>query len=148
MGLAPWGALGGGAFKTEEQRKQQEGRKVKPSESEIKISQVLESIAKRKDTALTSVALAYVMHKTPYVFPIVGGRTKDHLKGNIEALKIHLSKEDLKEVDEAVPFDLGFPTAFLYRGGDPDVPQAVWLLAMAGTFDYLPVPQPITPNEN
>lgn len=147
MGIAPWGALGGGAFKTEEQRKLQEGRKVQPNEGDVKISQVLEAVAKRKDSALTSIALAYVMHKTPHVFPIVGGRTKEHLKGNIDALKIHLSKEDIKEIDEAVPFDLGFPSSFLYRGGDPGIPQAVWLLAMAGTFDYLPLQQPITPAE-
>ncbi len=75
MALAPWGSLGGGNFKTEEQRKKLEGRQVKPSEDQIKISNVLEAIAKRKSTIITSVALAYVMHKAPYVFPIVGGRT-------------------------------------------------------------------------
>ncbi|KAJ4149405.1 hypothetical protein NW754_000845 [Fusarium falciforme] len=81
MGIAPWGALGGGKFKTEEQRKAQEGRKVEASQGEIKTSQVLESIADRKNSLITSVALAYVMHKTPYVFPIVGGRKVEHLRG-------------------------------------------------------------------
>lgn len=149
MGIAPWGALGGGSFKTEEQRKNQEGRKVQPSEQDIKISKVLESIADRKKTAITSIALAYVMHKTTHVFPIVGGRTIDHLKGNIEALKVRLSKEDIKEIDGAVPFELGFPHSFLYMGvEDPQsVPQDVWLLRMGGTYDYLPLQQPITPSE-
>lgn len=144
MGLAPWGALGGGAFKTEEQRKKQEGRKVQASEEQIKISRVLEGIAKRKSTEITSIALAYVMHKTPYVFPIVGGRTVDHLKGNIAALKITLSKEDIKEIDEAVPFDMGFPHVFLHQP-DSTSPQDVWLLKMAATFDYVEDKQPITP---
>lgn len=89
MALAPWGALGGGSFKTEAQRQSQEGRKVQVSESQIKISKVLESIAKRKNTIITSVALAYVMHKSPYVFPIVGGRTVDHLKQNIEVSSMY-----------------------------------------------------------
>ncbi|CRK14514.1 hypothetical protein BN1723_017395, partial [Verticillium longisporum] len=44
MGLAPWGALGGGTFKTEEQRKSQEGRKTEASEAQIKTSQALEKI--------------------------------------------------------------------------------------------------------
>ncbi|MES2481469.1 MAG: aldo/keto reductase, partial [Pseudomonadota bacterium] len=39
-----------------------------------------EAIAKKKNTQITSVALAYVMHKAPHVFPIVGGRTVGHLK--------------------------------------------------------------------
>lgn len=137
MGLAPWGALGGGKFKTDEQRKSQEGRKVQASEAEVKVSQVLESIANRKDTAITSVALAYVMHKTPYVFPIVGGRKVEHLKGNIKALSLTLSDEDIKEIEEAVPFDTGFPHNFLYRPGDTAGSQNVWLLNMAGTFDYV-----------
>ncbi|KAG8168161.1 hypothetical protein KVR01_003850 [Diaporthe batatas] len=148
MGLAPWGALGGGAFKTEKQRNSQEGRKVQATEEQIKVSGVLEKIANRKNTAITSVALAYVMHKTPYVFPIVGGRTIDHLKGNVEALKLHLSREDMKEIEGAVPFDHGFPTTFLYQGKSVDHPGEVWLLGMGGTFDYVPLQEPITPAEN
>ncbi|KKY31960.1 putative norsolorinic acid reductase [Diaporthe ampelina] len=148
MGLAPWGALGGGSFKTEEQRKSQEGRKVQVTEQQIKISGVLEQIANRKNTAITSVALAYVMHKTPYVFPIVGGRTTNHLKANIEALKLHLSHEDLKEIEGAVPFDPGFPNTFFYQGQTVDHPGEVWLLGMAGKFDYVPLQEAITPAEN
>jgi aryl-alcohol dehydrogenase-like predicted oxidoreductase len=109
MGLAPWGALGGGAFKTDEQRKSEEGRKVPASENQIKVSKALEAIAHRKGTIITSVALAYVLHKAPYVFPIVGGRSVDHLKANIAALSLELSEEDINEIDGAVPFDIGFP---------------------------------------
>lgn len=72
MGFAPWGALGGGKFKTDEQRKAAEGRSTQftgTPENSVKVSKVLESIAKKKDTLLTSVALAYVMHKAPYTFP-------------------------------------------------------------------------------
>lgn len=54
------------------------------------------------------------MHKTPYVFPIVGGRKVSHLKGNIEALGIELSKEDIEEIESAVQFDVGFPLNMMY----------------------------------
>lgn len=142
MGLAPWGALGGGKFKTEEQRKKNEGRSYPPSEIEIRVSKALESVAKRKDTIITSVAQAYVMHKTPHVFPIVGGRTLDHLKANIEALSLSLSEDDIKEIESAVPFDIGFPLNFMYRG-DAKHPGEVWLLNMGGTTDYVPEQVPI-----
>lgn len=137
MGIAPWGALGGGKFKTEEQRKAMEGRQVEASEIEIKASKVLEAIATRKDTIITSVALAYVMHKTPYVFPIVGGRKLDHIKGNIEALTLELTEEDIQEIDNAVEFSLGFPHNFLYRPGQTSGNQDIWLLKMGGHFDYV-----------
>ncbi|KAJ3529942.1 hypothetical protein NM208_g9543 [Fusarium decemcellulare] len=145
MGIAPWGALGGGKFKSEEQRNAQEGRKVEASERDIKTSKVLESIANRKNSLITSIALAYVMHKTPYVFPIVGGRKVDHLKGNIEALTLELTEEDIQEIDGAVEFDPGFPHNFLHRTGQPIGGQDVWLLQMGGTFDNVPQSKPISP---
>ena len=37
-----------------------------------------------------SVALAYVMHKTPNVFPITGGRKTEHLLANIEVRSFSL----------------------------------------------------------
>ena len=147
MALAPWGSLGGGNFKTEEQRKAQEGRKVKPTEDQIKISNALEAVAKRRNTIITSVAMAYVMHKTPYVFPIVGGRTIDHLKQNIEALALELTQEDIDEIEGAVPFDIGFPNNFYYGEKMAAHPNEVWILGMSGTFDYVPIPKPIAPKK-
>jgi len=142
MGLAPWGALGGGAFKSEEQRKTGEGRSRPPSEAAVKISGVLEKLAKGKGTEITSIALAYVMQKTPYVFPIVGGRKIGHLKGNIEALSLELSEEDIKEIEGAVPFDIGFPmNAF------GDRPEALWLMNMAGRFDYVQSSKALPPHK-
>jgi aryl-alcohol dehydrogenase-like predicted oxidoreductase len=145
MALAPWGALGGGAFKTEAQRQaaERDGRAVPPTESDVKVSRALEAVAARKGgVPITSVALAYVRSKAPYVFPIVGGRTVEHLKGNIEALKLKLSEEDIREIEAAVPFDLGFPLNFLWGQTVPETPGTVRLLAMGGTTDYVPEPKP------
>jgi aryl-alcohol dehydrogenase-like predicted oxidoreductase len=61
------------------------------------------------------VAIAYLLHKTPYVFPIVGGRKVEHLKQNIQALDISLSPEQIHRIDDAKPFDLGFPHTAVVR---------------------------------
>lgn len=138
MGLAPWGALGGGNFKSEEQRQSGEGRKWPATEAQMKVSKVLESMAKRKNTEITSVALAYVMHKAPYVFPIVGGRRVDHLKGNIAALGLELSDGEIEEIEGAMPFDLGFPLNFLSRKPTGTKgPGDIWLLAISGHIDFV-----------
>ena len=55
-------------------------------------------------------------HKYPYCYPIVGGRKIEHLKGNIEALSIKLSPEEIEEIEDAAPFDVGFPMNFLFMG--------------------------------
>ena len=149
MAMAPWGTLGGGAFKTKEQRKaieekaQKEGRNIEISPSTIKVAEVLEKVAERKKTLLTSVALAYVMHKTPYVFPIIGGRNIEHLKGNIEALTLKLTDEDIKEIESAKVFDRGFPASQFGHSAD-----TMWLTNMGGFCEYVPEKKPILPKGN
>ena len=56
-----------------------------------------------------TVAIAYVMQKVPYVFPIIGGRKVEHLYSNLEALDIVLTEEHFKKIENVVPFDVGFP---------------------------------------
>ncbi len=140
MGLAPWGALGGGNFKTDELRKGQEGRKMgEASPAAIKISKVLERIANNHKVEITSVALAYVMQKTPYVFPIVGGRKLEHLKGNIAGLSLDLSETDMKDIEEANSFDIGFPMNFL-GGPSQSFPPPFSLLPLVPRVVVFQVP--------
>jgi diketogulonate reductase-like aldo/keto reductase len=142
MGLAPWGALGGGNFKTKEQFKSEDRRTFWPqSDNQEKLSEVLEGIANKRGTIMTSVALAYVMHKTPYVFPICGCRKLSYLKANIEALGLKLTDEEIGEIEDAVPFDVGFPMNFATGGkkiGNREVgPGDVGLNTMYGRFDWV-----------
>ena len=139
MALAPWGALGGGKFKSEQQRKANEGRQLgDASEKDIKVSAALENVAKRKGSLITSVALAYVMHKSHNVFPIVGGRNIEHLKSNIEALKLKLTDEDIKEIEGAVPFDYGFPLSMLFHGEMTGKTKDIFLVKANAHLDILP----------
>ena len=50
------------------------------------------------------------MQKTPYVFPIIGGRKVEHLLANLDALRITLTPEHIKYLESILPFDPGFPT--------------------------------------
>ena len=58
---------------------------------------------------LKIVALAYVMQKTPYVFPIVGARKVEHLLSNLEGLSVSLSEKQVAYLESVVPFTHGFP---------------------------------------
>ncbi|EAW17164.1 norsolorinic acid reductase [Aspergillus fischeri NRRL 181] len=120
MAIAPWASVGQGKFKSADARKAAahagSGRAAEPSEREIRVSEVLEAVADRKNTTLHAVSLAYILHKAPYVYPIVGQRKVEHLVANIQALSIALSKEDMDEIDTAVPFDAGFPNTFMFCG--------------------------------
>ncbi|KAH7130379.1 aryl-alcohol dehydrogenase-like protein [Dendryphion nanum] len=145
MALAPWGSLGGGNFTTEEKRKANDkGRNMRPpTETQIKVSKKLEEIANTKNTQITSVALAYVRHKAPYVFPIVGGRNVKHLQGNIEALGLELSDEEVDAIDAESNFEIGFPMSFLFeftgkKYSTRMTSSDVGLLQFAGKLDSVP----------
>lgn len=142
MGLAPWAALGGGVFKTTAQREElaksgNPGRQTEPRDIDVAVSKVLEKVAARHKTVITSIALAYVMHKAPYVYPIVGGRKVEHLQENIDALAIQLSKEDIEEIEGAYEFDIGFPMSFLFRGQVQEAhPSGSVFMNSAARIDY------------
>ncbi|KAJ5919575.1 hypothetical protein N7454_009410 [Penicillium verhagenii] len=148
MGVVPWGTLGQGRFQTEKSYKEREqnnpGRKGRPpTENEKLVAKVLDEIATQKGTDLTSVALAYVRQKAPYVFPIVGGRKVEHLKGNIAALELSLTVEEVAHIESAYKFDHGFPHTFLsgslFDGSTsrtPNGPGDVWLTNLMGNFDW------------
>ena len=156
MALAPWGALGGGKFKSKEVRdsvnkgETHEGRAAagKGDTNADKISDVLQEIAQEKGSIMTSVALAYVMHKAPYVFPIVGGRKVDHLKGNIEALGLDLEEKHIEKIETAIDFDPGFPATMLGRGRNgAQFPKDNWLAMMGGETDHVEPLKPIKPQK-
>ena len=120
LALAPWEVLAAGKLRTdaEEQRRIRSGENGRTlfqdtwlrNENEKKVVAALEKVAKEVGTEhITAVAIAYVMQKTPYVFPVIGGRKVEHLHANIEALKISLSQEQIEYLESIVPFDPGFP---------------------------------------
>ncbi|KAF9237344.1 NADP-dependent oxidoreductase domain-containing protein [Melanogaster broomeanus] len=127
MALAPWNVLAGGKLRTdeEEERRRQTGEKGRTvfnpawerNEHERAMSAGLEKVAKEIGAKhITAVAIAYVMQKAPYVFPIVGGRKVEQLEANLEALEIVLTPEHIKYLENIVPFDPGFPTNMIGDG--------------------------------
>ncbi|KAF9241186.1 NADP-dependent oxidoreductase domain-containing protein [Melanogaster broomeanus] len=153
MALAPWNVLAGGKLRTdaEEERRRKTGEKGRtlmdsnwertPVEREMSLA--LEKVAKEVGTEhITAVAIAYLMQKTPYVFPIVGGRKVEHLQGNLVALSITLTPEHIKYLDSVLPFDSGFPHNFIGDGTDNS-----FLAKSTAYLEKQPRPTPIKPSD-
>ncbi|KIJ64642.1 hypothetical protein HYDPIDRAFT_175568 [Hydnomerulius pinastri MD-312] len=154
LALAPWNVLASGKFRTdeEERRRRETGEKGREmmgtgwerNENEKKMSKALEKVAKEVGAGqITAVAIAYLMQKTPYVFPIIGGRKVEHLHGNLEALEISLTVEQVRYLESVLPFEAGFPATMIGDGTAPNM-----LLASAGHFARVPLLQPIRPSKN
>lgn len=148
MALLPWDVLGSGKFqsKTQIEARQAQGEAFRStvtvgktilsgklqSDEEERISEALEKVSLEigNDATVQQVALAYVMHKTRNVFPIVGGRKVEHLKDNIKALSIRLTKEQMKDLEGASEFEVGFPQNII--GDDPreqDEPSQIMIIS-------------------
>ncbi|KAF7291813.1 Aldo-ket-red domain-containing protein [Mycena chlorophos] len=154
LALAPWDVLAAGKFRTdaEEQARRDSGEKGRTAfdpnwernENEIKVSHALEKVAGEVGAkSIQAVAIAYVMHKAPYVFPIIGGRKIEHLLANVEALDIALSPEQIAFLEGTLPFDVGFPGVFI---GDGTSQQ--FLSISAGIFVPQPRLQPLRPTRD
>ncbi|KAF9557285.1 aryl-alcohol dehydrogenase [Agrocybe pediades] len=155
LAIAPWNVLSAGRIRSdEEERKRREtGEKGRPglmspgwerTEAERKVCLVLEEIAPKVGTKhITAVAIAYVLHKVPYMFPIIGGRKVEHLLANIEALSIRLNDEQLAAIEASLPFDKGFPANQMGEYG-----QYPFLLTMLTHFDPQPLLRPVLPSGN
>lgn len=106
------------------------------------------------------VAIAYHLQKTPYVFPILGGRKIENLHKNIEALQITLSQEQITFLESALPFDAGFPNWLIVsppsyscelfltavsskKQGEGTGPHRI--MASSAEIDFWPKAQPIHP---
>lgn len=153
MALAPWDAIGGGKFQTEKalRERQERGdgslRKMMgsdaQSEDEIRMSPALAKVAAEHGIeSVTAIALAYVLAKVPYVFPLIGGRRVEYLYDNIQALSIRLSEEQIRFLESVKPLDVGYPQNML--GEEPGITGHEGMaLAPAGKIAFVRYPRAI-----
>ena len=72
----------------------------------LEIVHHVESIAKRKKCTAAQVALAWMLAQGDDIIPIPGTKRCRYLEENAAAVKIHLTAEELKEIDEKLPLGI------------------------------------------
>lgn len=75
-------------------------------EENYEIVKQLEEIAKEKKCTSAQLALAWVLHQWDGIVPIPGTKKIKYLEENVAALKIKLSAEELKRINDAVPLGI------------------------------------------
>ncbi|KAI0264246.1 NADP-dependent oxidoreductase domain-containing protein [Gloeopeniophorella convolvens] len=155
LALAPWGVLAAGKLRTdaEEARRRESGEggrmsvldpKWERTEEERKMCLILEEVAKEVGTeSITAVAIAYHLTKTPYVFPIIGGRKVEQLRENLQALDISFTPEHIQKIENATKFDIGFPFNFFGTGLEEP-----FMIRAAAHTDRVPLQQAVRPSKD
>ena len=97
------GGLLGGAL-----QKASEGRRSSPDQQK-QIEQLrphlerYEALCRDLGTEPADVALAWLLHQPSVTAPIIGPRTQEQLDGALRALDVHLTSEQLAQLDEIFP---------------------------------------------
>ncbi len=66
------------------------------------IVDLLKRFAAKKDATPSQIALAWLLAQKPWIVPIPGTRSPNHLKENLQAVDVQLTAADLREIDTAL----------------------------------------------
>lgn len=69
----------------------------------LKLVEKVQSIAESKGCSPAQIALAWVLSKGDNIIPIPGTKRRSYLEENIKSFQIHLTENELKEMEEAFP---------------------------------------------
>jgi aryl-alcohol dehydrogenase-like predicted oxidoreductase len=79
------------------------------------IIDAVRAVAEERDQNPAAVSLAWLLHKPMVSSVIFGARNLEQLDANLKAAELELSEADMKRLDEASAFDLGYPYEFMDR---------------------------------
>ncbi len=126
IGLLPWSPLAGG-FLSGKYRKDQAppaGARLErwrerlegfDNERNWRILDALQSVARESDSTVARVALAWLLARPTVSSVVFGARSVAQLEDNVKASELKLGSEQMKQLDEASAYELGYPYEFLAR---------------------------------
>ncbi len=113
IGFVPYSPLGRGflcgELRTYDDLPEDDVRRLQPRFSRDNFQKNLDLVAKvrqlaaKKGATPSQFALAWVMSQGEDIVPIPGTKRRNYLEENVAAASLHLSKEDLAELDEIFP---------------------------------------------
>ena len=134
LAVTPWAVIGGGILSGKyNKNKNEEGRAqlhktLKPEN--LKVADKVIEIAKGVGCTPVQVAINWVRQQPGVIIPIIGAKTENQLKENIDCLKFNLNEEQINTLNEASKIDLGFPHNFLSSDN-------IRNLVFGGTYDKI-----------
>nr|WP_236065313.1 aldo/keto reductase [Reticulibacter mediterranei] len=118
LGVLPWGPLKGGILSGKYTRENHQttprhrGTSIELTDRDYTIIDQLQKIASELNTAVPTVALAWVQSQPGVTSTIIGARTMEHLEANLKALDVHLTPEQIATLNAASRPVLNFPAEF------------------------------------
>jgi aryl-alcohol dehydrogenase-like predicted oxidoreductase len=126
LGILPWSPLAGGFLtgKYEKGQSAPEGTRLEKwrdryqgfdTDRNWQIIDEVRAVARELEATPAQIALAWLLAKPVVSSVIFGARTEKQLDDNLKAASIRLSSDQLRRLDEASAFPLGYPYDFMQR---------------------------------
>ena len=124
LGILPWSPLASGFLSGKYAKDQPPPAGVRlekwkerfadyDSERGWRTIDAVKAIAKEKETTPSAISLAWLLAKPAVTSVIFGARSLEQLDDNLAAADVKLTDEDVKRLDDASAFKLGYPYEFL-----------------------------------
>ncbi len=126
MGLMVWSPLAGGLLSgkykrngeaTEGSRRTSFDFPPVNKEKAFDIIDVLEPMAKEKETSLAQLSLAWLLHQPAVTSIIIGANKPAQLEDNLKATEVKFTEAELKKLDEVSKLSSEYPGWMLERQG-------------------------------
>jgi aryl-alcohol dehydrogenase-like predicted oxidoreductase len=115
ISVTAWGLLGGGVLTGKYRAEDVEKRYENASEKGMEIGDKIVKISAQLGRSPSQVAINWVRQQDrAQIIPILGVRTLEQLKDNLEVLDFELSEDQMQEITEFSDFKVGFPRSFLH----------------------------------
>lgn len=126
LGILPWSPLAGGFLSGKYQRSAPLPPGSRLTEKKERYARfdnercwraldAVKAVAGELSATPAAVALAWLLHKPQVTSAIFGARDVAQLESNVKATELSLSPEQLKRLDDASAFELGYPYGFLWN---------------------------------
>lgn len=103
--VTAWSPLAGGVLS--------DGRDRATTPRERAAVAAVAAVADSVGVTASQVALAWTRHHHRALLPILGARTADQLRANLDAATLRLPDDAVRALEDAVPFERGFPADFI-----------------------------------
>jgi aryl-alcohol dehydrogenase-like predicted oxidoreductase len=112
IGFVPWGPVGQGYLtvkidartKFDPKDTRSEFPRFSPENiaANMPIVDFLKQFSEKKNATPVQISLAWLLAQKPFIVPIPGTRSVDHLQENLRAIEVQLTPADLREIETAL----------------------------------------------
>ena len=113
LAVTPWGIVGSGVLTGKYNKDPEAAGRAKMrgqiAERSLTIAAEVMAVADETGATPSQVAIAWVRQGEGNIIPLVGARTEEQLRDNLDSLNVSLSDEHLRRLDEVSSISPGFP---------------------------------------